>query len=37
MKHLIYGRRLLLPNMRRTGGGVLKLVGGLMGVVYGVV
>ena len=33
MKHLIYGRRLLLPNMQRTGGGVLNLVGGLMGVV----
>ena len=31
MKHVIYGRRLLLPNMRRTGAGVLKLVGGAHG------
>ena len=36
--HFIYGSRLLPPSTRRTvGGGVLKLVGGRMGVGYGVV
>ena len=36
-KILIYEDRLFPPNMGREGGGVLKLVRGLMGVVYGVV
>ena len=36
--HLIYGRGSLPPSMGRiAGGGVLKLVGGRMGVGYGVV
>ena len=36
--HLIYGSMLLPPSMGRTvRGGVLKLLGGHMGVGYGVV
>ena len=36
-KFLIYEDGLFPPNMGIEGGGVLKLVKGLMGVVYGVV
>ena len=35
--HQIYEDGLFPPNMGIVGGGVLKLVRGLMGVVYGVV